>query len=122
MALFGRPDERLDLFADPERSEDAVGAFAGAAAARGYRDFRHEAQRIFEVLEDPFLRGDRPSTPFPMMWRIGPWKLGDMLAMRPFDGMWNALGQHFTDPRLQQLFGRYATYLRIIALCRARHP
>jgi len=87
-----------------------VGAFAGAAAARGYRDFRHEAQRIFEVLEDPFLRGDKASTPFPMMWRIGPWKLGDMLAMRPFDGMWNALGQHFTDPRLQQLFGRYATY------------
>jgi 1-hydroxycarotenoid 3,4-desaturase len=24
--------------------------------------------------------------------------------------MWDALGQHFSDPRLQQLFGRYATY------------
>ncbi|MDP5102492.1 MAG: phytoene desaturase family protein [Erythrobacter sp.] len=104
------PDERLDLFADPERSEDAVGDFAGAQAARGYRNFRLEAERIFNVLEDPFLRGDKASTPLPMMWRIGPWKLGDMLAMRPFDGMWNALGGHFKDPRLQQLFGRYATY------------
>ncbi len=100
----------LDLFADPEASADAVGAFAGPDAARGYRAFTAEAQRIFEVLEDPFLRGDKASTPLPMMWRIGPWKMGDMLAMRPFDGMWKALGAHFKDPRLQQLFGRYATY------------
>jgi 1-hydroxycarotenoid 3,4-desaturase len=100
----------LDLYDDPERSADAVGAFAGADAARGYRTFAQEAQRIFEVLEDPFLRGDKASTPLPMMWRIGPWKMGDMLAMRPFDGMWTALGEHFTDPRLRQLFGRYATY------------
>jgi len=100
----------LDLYADPERSIAAVGEFAGPAAARGFRSFTAEAARIFEVLEEPFLRGDKASTPLPMMWRIGPWKLGDMLAMRPFDGMWNALGQHFRDPRLQQLFGRYATY------------
>lgn len=100
----------LDLFADAEASAAAVSAFAGAEAARGYLGFAREAQRIFEVLEEPFLRGDKASTPFPMMWRIGPWKMGDMLAMRPFDGMWNALGEHFKDPRLQQLFGRYATY------------
>ncbi|RNJ63730.1 MAG: phytoene desaturase [Porphyrobacter sp. IPPAS B-1204] len=100
----------LDLFADHERSVDAVGAFAGADAARGYRSFTAEAQRIFEVLEDPFLRGDKASTPLPMMWRIGPWRMRDMLAMRPFDGMWKALGGHFKDTRLQQLFGRYATY------------
>jgi 1-hydroxycarotenoid 3,4-desaturase len=100
----------LDLFADPARSEEAIGDFAGADAARGYRNFRHEAQRIFEVLEHPFLRGDKASTPLPMMWRIGPTRMGDMLAMRPFDGLWNALGEHFKDPRLQQLFGRYATY------------
>lgn len=100
----------LDLYANRDRSIDAVGAFAGAEAARGYRSFTEEAARIFAVLEDPFLRGDKASTPLPMMWRIGPWKLGDMLAMRPFDGMWNALGGHFKDPRLQQLFGRYATY------------
>jgi len=100
----------LDLYADPDASADAVGAFAGPEAARGYRAFAAEAQRIFAVLEDPFLRGDKASTPLPMMWRIGPWKMGDMLAMRPFDGMWKALGAHFKDQRLQQLFGRYATY------------
>lgn len=100
----------LDLYADPDASAAAVSDFAGSEAARGYRAFTAEAQRIFEVLEDPFLRGDKASTPLPMMWRIGPWKMGDMLAMRPFDGMWKALGAHFKDARLQQLFGRYATY------------
>lgn len=100
----------LDLFADPEASADAVGRFAGAKAARGYRAFTAEAARIFNVLEDPFLRGDKASTPLPMMWRMGITKLPQMMAMRPFDGMWRALGQHFADPRLQQLFGRYATY------------
>lgn len=100
----------LDLFADPERSAAAVGAFAGPAAASGYRAFAAEAQRIFEVLEGPFLRGGKAATPFPMMWRIGPWKVRDLLAMRPFDRMCTALGAHFADPRLQQLFGRYATY------------
>ena len=94
----------LDLYADRERSIDAVGAFAGAEAAKGYRSFTAAAPRIFEVLEDPVLRGDKASTPLPMMWRIGPWKMGDMLAMRPFDGMWNALGGHFKDARLQQLW------------------
>lgn len=100
----------LDLYADHRRSVDAVGQFAGTEAARGYAAFTAEAQRIFEVLEQPFLRGNKASTPLPMMWQIGPWKMGDMLAMRPFDGMWRALGEHFRDPRLQQLFGRYATY------------
>ena len=101
---------RLDLYADRARSIDAVGAFAGAEAAQGYASFTAEAQRIFDVLEAPFLRGDKASTPLPMMWRMGLTKLPDMLAMRPFDGMWKALGQHFKDTRLQQLFGRYATY------------
>jgi 1-hydroxycarotenoid 3,4-desaturase len=100
----------LDLFADHDASVDSVGRFAGAEAARGYDAFAAEASRIFNVLEDPFLHGDKASTPLPMMWRMGLTKLPEMLAMRPFDGMWSALGEHFADPRLQQLFGRYATY------------
>ncbi|GMN02967.1 phytoene desaturase family protein [Erythrobacter sp. MTPC3] len=102
--------EQLDLFADPVRSEEAIGDFAGAGAASDFRAFREEARRIYEVLDEPFLRGDKSYTPFPMMWRIGLSRIGDAMAMRPFDNLWKALGQHFSDPRLQQLFGRYATY------------
>jgi 1-hydroxycarotenoid 3,4-desaturase len=32
------------------------------------------------------------------------------MAASPFVSMWKALGEHFHDPRLRQLFGRYATY------------
>ena len=100
----------LDLFADHDASVDAVGRFAGPQAARGYAGFAAEAGRIFAMLEDPFLHGDKASTPLPMMWRMGLAKLPQMLGMRPFDRLWTALGEHFADPRLQQLFGRYATY------------
>ncbi|MEO0589355.1 MAG: 1-hydroxycarotenoid 3,4-desaturase CrtD [Pseudomonadota bacterium] len=100
----------LDLFADPQASEDAIADFAGSGEAIAYRAFRAEAKRIFDVLDEPFLRGDSASTPFPMMWRIGPWRIGDTMAMRPFDNFWKALGGHFKDPRLHQLFGRYSTY------------
>jgi 1-hydroxycarotenoid 3,4-desaturase len=34
----------------------------------------------------------------------------DLRQIKPFTTMWNALGEYFHDPRLQQLFGRYATY------------
>ena len=36
--------------------------------------------------------------------------LFDLLATRPFESMWGALGGYFRDPRLHQLFGRYSTY------------
>ena len=31
-------------------------------------------------------------------------------SISPFGSMWQALGGYFQDPRLRQLFGRYATY------------
>ena len=39
--------------------------------------------------------------------RVGVSHLG---RIAPFTSMWRALGDHFLDPRLRQLFGRYATY------------
>ncbi|MEM8725125.1 MAG: 1-hydroxycarotenoid 3,4-desaturase CrtD [Pseudomonadota bacterium] len=100
----------LDLFADPIRSEQAIGDFAGAEAAAGYRAFRAEAARIFNVLDEPFIRGGKVSTPLPMMARIGLTRLPEMAAMKPFESLWHALGKHFEDQRLRQLFGRYSTY------------
>ena len=59
---------RLDLFADPAASEDAIGAFASAADARGYRAFRAEAKRLFTALDRPFLHATRPG-PLTLGWR-----------------------------------------------------
>lgn len=102
-------DQQLDLFADLERSVDAISQFAGAHAGQGYRSFCVRAQRIHDALERPFLRASRPN-PLSLLSRAGLRGLPDMLRISPFGTMWSALGQHFDDPRLRQLFGRYATY------------
>jgi 1-hydroxycarotenoid 3,4-desaturase len=100
---------RLDLFADPDESEAAIGAFAGAEAARGFRSFAAEARRIHDILDAPFLRNSRTYPPG-LMWRIGLWRLGALRAIRPYETLWKALAEHFRDARLRQLFGRYSTY------------
>ncbi|WP_295525054.1 1-hydroxycarotenoid 3,4-desaturase CrtD [Novosphingobium sp. Chol11] len=102
-------DARLDLFADPARSEAAIGDFAGPAEARGYRAFRAESQRLFEALDRPFLHGSK-TNPLTLGWRMGARGLPDFVNLRPFTTMARALGGYFKDPRLRQLFGRYATY------------
>jgi 1-hydroxycarotenoid 3,4-desaturase len=101
---------RLDLFADIQASADAIGAFAGAAEARGYLDFVARAKRTYAALEGPFIRGGRP-TPVSLVSRAGIGGVGRLLQTSPFSSLWSALGEHFKDPRLRQLFGRYATYV-----------
>ncbi|MEL7217408.1 MAG: 1-hydroxycarotenoid 3,4-desaturase CrtD [Pseudomonadota bacterium] len=102
--------EYLDLFADPVRSEEAIGDFAGADAANGYRSFRNDTRKMFEMLDEPMLRGDNVSSPLPLIWRIGLHRFDAFATMRPHQSMWKALGTYFRDPRLRQLFGRYSTY------------
>ena len=104
--------ERLDLFSDIGRSAEAVGDFAGSAAARGYRAFAAESRRIYETLEHSFLRAPRPTilSLTRDALRRGPRGLGDLWRTKPFGTLWSELGRYFPDPRLRQLFGRYATY------------
>jgi 1-hydroxycarotenoid 3,4-desaturase len=102
-------DERLDLFADLERSADAIGTFAGAREAAGYRAFCDRARRIYDSLETTFIRAQRPSLEA-LVAAFGLRRLGDLWQISPFVSLWRALGEHFEDPRLRQLFGRYATY------------
>lgn len=99
----------LDLFADRARSEAAIGDFAGSREARGYREFCREAGQMFRLLEGAMLRSPRPN-PVSLAWRARQQGLRALLGLKPFTSMWQALGRHFADSRLQQLFGRYATY------------
>lgn len=103
------PDQRLDLFADIDRSADAIAAFAGPAEAAGYRRFCTDAARTFRALDLPFMQAAAPGFGA-MMRTAGPAGLLDLLRTRPFATLWPALGGYFADPRLRQLFGRYATY------------
>jgi len=102
-------EARLDLFADAHASEDAIATFAGPAEARGYARFRAAAKRAHDTLDASFMRAPATS-PFGLAARIGLARLPDMVAIRPMARLWPMLGRYFTDPRLRQLFGRYATY------------
>lgn len=110
LARHGWPDgSRLDLFTDLDASMAAIEAFAGAAEADGYRRFCAHVERIHGIVEQPFLRSDRPRV-LDVVARRG---LRGMLEFATIDwhrSMWRALGEFFRDPRLRQLFGRYATY------------
>lgn len=107
LARHAWPDgSRLDLHADMDRTADAIAAFAGPREAAGFRAFTAQARAIYATLEAPFIRAQRPTMPG-LVRRAG---VAEMWRTRPFDTLWSALSRHFQDPRLRQLFGRYATY------------
>ena len=101
--------DRLDLFADINQSADAIGRFAGPEEARGYLTFCERAASIYRTLEHSFIRAPQP-TPVSLVRHAGLGGLGNLWGIAPFFSLWGELGRYFKDPRLRQLFGRYATY------------
>ena len=99
----------LDLWADHQRSRDAVAQFAGPAEAEGWVRFQREAARIWRALETRFMESPAMN-PLTLSLKYAPFHLHEMFAINPFQTLWAALGKYFRDPRLRQLYGRYATY------------
>ncbi|MEP7119737.1 MAG: FAD-dependent oxidoreductase, partial [Byssovorax sp.] len=105
----GGAPQRLDLFADLDRSADVIGDFAGPREAAGYRRFCEHARRIYATVEQPFLRSERPTLGSTLSVARGLGVTG-LLGIDGHRTLWKSLGEFFRDPRLRQLFGRYATY------------
>ncbi|MEM7006393.1 MAG: 1-hydroxycarotenoid 3,4-desaturase CrtD [Pseudomonadota bacterium] len=101
-----RDGSQLDLFADPDKSVEAIAAFSSSDEGERYRAFCEETEAVFDTLHESFMRAPSPDMPSLMM-RANPFAL---LATKPFTTLWSSLSRQFTDPRLQQLFGRYSTY------------
>lgn len=100
---------QLDLHADPAASLDAVARFAGAAEAQRFQAFCERARAVYQTLEGPYIRNPSPN-PARLTWDIGLKGLATLTALGPLSSLWSSLGRQFTDPRLRQLFARYATY------------
>lgn len=99
----------LDLHANIDASVEAISAFAGKAEGEGYRRFCARSRDIYETLRTPFIAGQRPN-PLSLVARVGLFNIPALMRTAPYRTMWGALGDYFKDPRLRQLFGRYATY------------
>ncbi len=99
----------LDLHANPEASADAVRAFAGARAEAEFRAFSARAERLFAAFDAPMMRAAKPA-PLALTGHVlrRPRLVPDMA---PLSTLAQTLARQFSDPRLAQLFGRYATYL-----------
>ncbi|MGR3540338.1 MAG: NAD(P)-binding protein, partial [Hasllibacter sp.] len=106
---FWRDGTTLDLHPCAEASAAAIDAFAGPAEADAFRAFAAEARALFDAFDAPMMRAARPR-----LHRLAaaalarPRHLGALLPGRTLQGRLNA---RFRDPRLRQLFGRYATYV-----------
>jgi 1-hydroxycarotenoid 3,4-desaturase len=110
LARHAWPDgTHLDLFADLDASASAITKFSSSADADGYRRFCEHTAEIFSIVKQPFLESERPS----MTAVITARGLRGTMEFARIDwhrSMWRALESFFVDPRLRQLFGRYATY------------
>jgi len=104
-----RDGTRLDLLADRGASAEAIAAFSSPAEGRRYLAFCDEAARVYRRLEGPHIRSARPSL-LQMIADLGPGGLATLSGLGPFATLARALSRRFTDERLRQLFGRYATY------------
>lgn len=100
---------QLTLYAEGQRSEDAVAQFAGLAEARRFKQFCKSAKNLYDTLEGGIIREPSPSLK-KLTLSLGPRGLATLASIGPMKSLWDSLGGYFTDPRLRQLFARYATY------------
>ncbi|MBC6407564.1 MAG: phytoene desaturase [Rhodobacteraceae bacterium] len=104
------PDgSQLDLFADRVASLDAIHQFAGSKSAEEFRRFSDRCAHLFDGFDAPMMQAAEPA-------------LGELsrhvmscpnliAPMAPLSTLAGLLKRQFSDPRLAQLFGRYATYV-----------
>jgi 1-hydroxycarotenoid 3,4-desaturase len=103
------PEGYFDLFADRAAATDAVERFFGGQSARDYEGFCQSAKAIHDAVAATFITGEKPSQ-LSVPLRIGLAGGAMLLKHRAFSTLWSVLTRQFSDPRLRQLFGRYATY------------
>lgn len=99
----------LDLYPDRDANIEAIRAFAGPREAQGFANFDARARALYDSFEHPVMRAPKPDLSAiaratlqqPSLWP----------ALLPGITLDRWLRQFFSDPRLRQLFGRYATYV-----------
>lgn len=101
--------DTLDLYSDTARTAEAIAQFSSPQEGRRFLNFCRQTRALYDTLEKPYIRSERPSL-FSMVNDLGLNGLATLTGLGPFASLWRSLGRHFHDPRLQQLFGRYATY------------
>lgn len=99
----------LDLMTDPDASGANISAVFGPKAAAQFRSFSARTKRLFDAFDGPMMQAASPSQrALTLQVLKSPRLLRDMAPHQTMAGL---LGSSFTEPKLRQLFGRYATYV-----------
>ncbi len=100
---------KLDLMADAEQSEVNVAAAFGAKAGAEFASFSAHTKRLFDAFNGPMMQTAKPD---PLAVTKAVLKQPSIIAdMAPHRSLAGLLDVSFSDKRLAQLFGRYATYV-----------
>jgi len=99
----------LDLMADPQASAANIHAAFGTRAEQQFVAFSARAARLFAAFDAPMMQEARPSQAALVRQVLrAPGLIRDMAPWASLAGL---LRHSFSDKRLAQLFGRYATYV-----------
>ena len=104
-----RDGPQLDLFPETDASTQAIGAAFGARAAAEFRRFDTLMIKAHGAFEGPMMQAARPAPLAAARAALRDPALWPLVA--PGRSLAALLRDHFTDPHLRQLFGRYATYV-----------
>lgn len=99
----------LDLTADRDENIANIRDTFGAQDAAQFDAFDARAQMLFDAFDAPMMQYAAPKTPQMVATVLKNPRL--IAAMSPHRTLASTLRQSFASPQLQQLFGRYATYV-----------
>jgi len=106
---FWADGTRLDLMADAGESARNVAEVFGAKAAQEFDAFTARAAKLFEAFEAPMMQA---ATPTQLGLTQAVLQQPSVIrAMAPHLTLSQSLASQFSEPKLAQLFGRYATYV-----------
>jgi 1-hydroxycarotenoid 3,4-desaturase len=100
---------QLDLMADPAESLRNIRDVFGGRAAQQFTAFRDQTAQLFDAFDAPMMQSQAPTLAGMTAQVLRNPAL--IPAMQSHRTMTRALSRRFSDPRLVQLFGRYATYV-----------
>ena len=99
----------LDLHDNFEQSATEITAVFGKKSGKEFSKFYNDSRLLFDCFDKPVMQNARPN--LLQMMRATLKRPSVIGKMKPLSSLGSSLSSYFSDPRLAQLFGRYATYV-----------
>jgi len=105
-----RDGSSLDLFSSFEKNMESIRGFAGVKSAQEFEKFNSLSKSLFGLFEQPIIKSPKPRL-LPMIFKGGSHLKALYKTLVKQRVLYDFLEDNFSDPRLTQLFARYATYV-----------